>query len=125
MSGDKYYKGFEGEPQIVFQTQPDGMKLVVWNGYFETLLERMLDQGIPPQGILGTFVEQSGWYDKSPWEIKNINAAVQQFKMVRVEQLRDAHALELTADLQGLLGQLIAFLEETALKKQRVFIVYE
>lgn len=46
----KYYSGFEGEPELVLVNGEN--KLIIWIGYFEAILDALLETNVEKKGIL-------------------------------------------------------------------------
>ena len=79
MINEKYYKGFEGEVEIVLyyfaeDGEKNGWKL--WEGYFENLLSGCFGNEIKNTGLLDSYVTHEGFYDEKPWKIKDISTAI-------------------------------------------------
>ncbi|WP_375152356.1 hypothetical protein [Enterococcus mundtii] len=49
MIDNKFYEGFEGEAELSFIA--DGNKLIIWNGYFDTILDNLLDCNLEKRGF--------------------------------------------------------------------------
>lgn len=50
MINTKFYDGFEGEPELVLTDGEN--KLIIWYGYFETVLDSLLDNNLEKRGII-------------------------------------------------------------------------
>ncbi|MCE5170381.1 hypothetical protein LQV63_13780 [Paenibacillus profundus] len=128
---DSYYVGFEGEPELVFMYEniTERLELRVWNGYFETLLNFMIEQQVPIQnGILHEYYIHEGWYEESPWEIKNIKEAIQLFRSFDVIRLTEdgiKASENIVSMLPALTSDIITFLEQANDSGDRVFIIYD
>ncbi|KQO01104.1 hypothetical protein [Paenibacillus sp. Leaf72] len=127
---DSYYIGFEGEPEIVFMYESliGRHELRLWNGYFETFLDCLLEQ-VPVQNvILHEYYIHEGWYDESPWEIQDVEGALQLFKSFAVRELKEDEnraSENITAMLPLLSVDIITFLEQANESGSRVFIIYD
>ncbi|MFC0232621.1 hypothetical protein ACFFIF_01280 [Vagococcus entomophilus] len=49
MIDSRFYEGFEVESELSLVT--DNNKLVIWNGYFETILDNLLDCNVEKEGL--------------------------------------------------------------------------
>lgn len=78
MIDERFYKGFEGEAAVSFVT--DTTTLMIWDGYFETIMHNLLDSHIEKEGILKEFFNYEGWYEDSPWIIEDIPLTICQLK---------------------------------------------
>ncbi|TQR38694.1 hypothetical protein [Brevibacillus brevis] len=130
MINSSYYVGFEGEPELtlIYENLNDRYELRLWNGYFETLLDCMFEQVIDQSGILYEYSIYEGWYEESPWEIKNIKEAIQLFKSFDANKLtedRDKVSKNIISTLPALASDIVKFLEQAITNGNRVFIVYE
>ncbi|TCS96822.1 hypothetical protein [Hazenella coriacea] len=104
---DRYYKGFEGEPEIQFIYTLDNEKksiLKIWIGYFETIMDAMITGEGELTGLVYYYSLHEGWYDESPWQIPNSSEAIEHFSKVRIEDLEQ--------EVQQTLGDVIKVLPE-------------
>ncbi len=122
---DSFYKGFEGEASICLFTEDRNCSLKIWNGYFETLLDAMLDQNIAHRGMLENYCLQTGWYDEDPWELVDLKLAVTQFQQMDFKPMQQERRSELLSELPQVAEKIIAFLEEAMLKNQKVYMSYD
>lgn len=122
---DYYYKGFEGETPICISTEDNSCSLKMWNGYFEMLLEYMLNQNMDHHGILKEYILHEGWYDESPWGLINIKEAIIQFQQIDFKFMEQGEQSELSSILPELAKIIIDFLKEALLKKQKISIIYD
>ncbi|TKI56923.1 hypothetical protein E8L90_16430 [Brevibacillus antibioticus] len=130
MINSSYYVGFEGEPELtlIYENLNDRYELRLWNGYFETLLDCMFEQVTDQSGILYEYSIYEGWYEESPWEIKNIKEAIQLFKSFDATKLTEDRvkvSKNIIATLPALASDIVTFLEQAITNGNRVFIVYE
>ncbi|MCG7408432.1 hypothetical protein MH117_13460 [Paenibacillus sp. ACRRX] len=128
MINDSYYVGFEGEPEIIFMFENlnERYELKLWNGYFETLLDCMLAQ--VQSGILNEYYVYEGWYEESPWEITNIEEAIQLFKSLDANKLAEyggKASKNIISMLPALTCDIVTFLEQANDSGTRVYIIYE
>lgn len=127
---DTYYVGYEGQPEIsfFFESPREKNTLKMWNGYFETLLDLMTQFALSDEGILHEYCAHEGWYDESPWEIQNIDAAIRLFESFdlnkasgkQIEQVKS-----IVPDLSGVAHQMTTFLEKAKIKGCKVYIEYD
>lgn len=66
MLDERYYEGFEGEEQVTIWCDEDGM--VIWSGYFETILEGCWRSDFSHDGIVKCYHNRDGFFD-GVWEI--------------------------------------------------------
>ncbi|GAA0077317.1 hypothetical protein UT300005_16950 [Clostridium sp. CTA-5] len=105
MINDKYYAGFEGEPEILIyfkgkDKEKEGFS--IWIGYFEFLLGASISEKIKTGGILESYINCDGWYDESQWIIEDLQQAIfelEQFKIEKIES-KDNSIIETVCNLQ-------------------------
>lgn len=118
MIDSRFYEGFEGEAELSFIA--DDNKLVIWNGYFETILDNLLDCNVEKEGILKEYFDHEGWYDDSPWLINNISLTINQLKCFDIDKVSQS---SMKIGLEEVVKTIISFLEDNRLSK--VYIEYE
>lgn len=127
---NSYYVGFEGEPQLIFMFHHLHVRyeLQLWNGYFETLLDCLLDQVNEQSVILQEYCAYEGWYEESPWEIKNIKEAIQLFSSFDANEVTEdgvKASNNIISVLPTLTSDIITFLKQANDIESTVFIIYE
>ncbi|MCY7816190.1 hypothetical protein [Bacillus haynesii] len=88
MINTKFYDGFEGEPELVLTDGEN--KLIIWYGYFETVLDSLLDNNLEKRGIIKEYFNHEGWYDDSPWVIQDLRLTIAQMKSFDIHFLENA-----------------------------------
>lgn len=89
MVNDKYYVGFEGEPEIQFickKAKEDDV-IIIWEGYFDEIMRSMTPEEKGWTGLAYYYNMDLGWYEESPWIINDLYMALQQFNMINCEVL--------------------------------------
>lgn len=128
---DKYYIGFEGEPEIQFiYTLHNGKKsiLKIWIGYFETIMDAMITEEKELTGLVYYYSMHEGWYDESPWKIPNLNEAIEHFSKVKIENLEQEvqQTLEdVIKILPEIIKEIIIHLTKARDLQEIVYISYE
>lgn len=86
---DSYFAGFEGEPEIAFIYEKfnERQVLKIWTGYFDTMLDLMCHYEAYNDGILHEYYVHEGWYEKSPWELTDLDATIQLFKSFNLKSV--------------------------------------
>lgn len=118
MIDDRFYKGFEGEAAVSFVT--DTTTLMIWNGYFETIMHTLLDYPVEKKGILKEFFNYEGWYEDSPWIIEDISLTIHQLKLFECRK-GSREALEIASE--EVVTAILMFLEEN--QRNTVAIDYD
>ncbi|MEC2077034.1 hypothetical protein [Metabacillus fastidiosus] len=119
MLNSKYYKGFEGEPALVLDNGEN--KLIIWNGYFESILESLLETNLEKEGIIKEYFYHEGWYDDSPWALKDIQLTIKQLKNFDLSKVYQSDNIKNV--LPDLVQEIIQFLEYA--KNENVVITYD
>ncbi|OWR31281.1 hypothetical protein CDO73_07725 [Saccharibacillus sp. O23] len=125
-----YYLGFEGYPEIdlISKNNMDIKTLKLWVGYFETILDLMSQYEDIEGGILYEYYLHNGWYEESPWELKNLESAIQLFKDFNLEQI-DEKMLQESSSIVPILPKVACeiadFLEQALSSKSEVYICYD
>jgi hypothetical protein len=110
-----FYKGFEGEPEIRFIYQkPDSQDVLlkVWIGYFDLLMSVVHPTTNGWSGLSYFYHFDKGWFEESPWEIKDISSVIVEFRSMDVSVLdQDSlnvwnHILKMFQSAQSLGGKI-------------------
>lgn len=127
---DSYYSGFEGEPEIafVFENSDERHILKMWTGYFDTMLDLMCQYEPFNDGILHEYYAHEGWYEESPWELTNLNAAIQLFKSFNLQKVNE-NTIEASPNIVPTLpevaSEIAQFLEQAKSNESNAYIIYE
>lgn len=127
---DTYYAGFEGEPEIrlIYKDSDESYILKIWNGYFDTLLDCLVQIESAQSNILSEYYAHEGWYEESPWEVKNIRENLQLFTSFDINNLTEEEAKSLTNILPvipDLKNDIIILLERAVNGNGNVYIEYD
>lgn len=117
---DKYYKGFEGEPEIqIIHSFLDGRKeiLQIWSRYFDNIMNAIKPEPTGWIGLAYYYHLDKGWYDESPWKVEDVGSAIDQLKKI------DRTTLDITS--QEVLSAICKMFEEVQNVKDTIFISYE
>lgn len=115
----KYYEGFEGEPELVLVNEEN--KFIIWNGYFEAILDALLEINLEKEGIIKEYFNHEGWYDESPWAIKDIQLTIEQLKSFDLSKVKQSDNIKNV--LPDLVQEIIQFLENA--RNTNVVVVYD
>lgn len=79
---NEYYKGFEGEPEIQFicKKGDDSEILIMWEGYFDQIMRLIEPDADGWKGLAYYYNMCTGWYEESPWMVKDLHIALKQFE---------------------------------------------
>lgn len=87
-----YYTGFEGEPEIQFiliQGEKKLEKLSIWHGYFDEIVDKVEANQGRWKGLAYYYHLDKGWYEVSPWPMRNISYVLKQLKQVNEDKLSE------------------------------------
>ena len=89
MLDKRYYEGYEGEVKVWSEENGNQDGIVIWIGFFDTILEGCFSQEFQKNGIIECYFNQDGFYDNR-WEVIEqliffINIAVKNERIIYVE----------------------------------------
>ena len=96
---DKYYAGYEGEPEIqIINKSANNQKIVlrIWTGFFDNIMTAIEPQSTGWTSLAYYYNLDIGWYEESPWKIQNLGEAIQQLEGIDRSKLNkiDKEVLE-------------------------------
>ncbi|HDK7166200.1 TPA: hypothetical protein PTV44_000002 [Clostridium botulinum] len=127
MIDDKYYVGFEGEPEVVIYYKEKDMKkngMKIWIGYFQYLLDASISNTIENGGLVKNYMNQDGWYDESPWKIESLNEAIMELSQFNSESVKSKEK-SVVKKLPAIQKELITFLKNAKINNKSVYVNYE
>lgn len=80
---DKFYKGFEGEPEMVFSLLENGVlvqKFSIWHGYFSSIMRMIRPEEEGWTGLAYYYHLYIGWYVEEHWPVPNLAEAYEQLE---------------------------------------------
>ena len=119
---DKYYIGYEGEPeiQIIRRTvQGDVCVLRIWSGFFDEIMNAVEPEEKDWSSLAYYYNLYSGWYEESPWLLQDINAAVEQLKSIKEDKL------SVNRGSMNVLIEIIKVFEYAVIAGDSILIAYE
>lgn len=101
-----FYRGFEGENEILIKEYDNGQILAVlsvWSGYFDQIIKNLIPVSNMKEDVFSIYnSEKGGWYEELEWEIKNKREFMIQLNNVNKENL-DNECIEIINILLRLL----------------------
>lgn len=81
---DKFYVGFEGEPEIRFilESKEITNTLIIWEGFFDSIMQTIKPEDEGWSGLAYYYHMDTGWYDEDHWEVNDLKKALMQFNSV-------------------------------------------
>lgn len=117
---EKYYIGFEGEPEIIFSIMKEGNSeygFGVWSGYFDNIMQQVKPKDGKWTELAYYYHLEKGWYDESPWIINNLEESY--------EQLMEVEANKLEEEEKEILNMILNMLKDAINNNLKVFIEIE
>ncbi len=122
MLDKRYYEGYEGEGEVKVWSEENGNQdgIVIWIGFFDTILEGCFSQEFQKNGIIECYFNQDGFYDNR-WEMKYPNIVLEELKSFN-EKVLDKIDEEIIKESKEVIEQLIFFIN-IAVKNERIIYV--
>jgi hypothetical protein len=122
MLDKRYYEGYEGEGEVKVWSEENGNQdgIVIWIGFFDTILEGCFSQEFQKNGIIECYFNQDGFYDNR-WEMKYPNIVLKELKSFN-EKLLYKIDEEIIKESKEVIEQLIFFIN-IAIKNERIIYV--
>lgn len=100
-----------------------GNGIVIWNGFFYTILEGCFNSKFSPNGILECYFNQDGFYDDK-WEMKYPYIVLDELKRFneRVLNTRDEDIVKKSKEV---IEQLVSFINIAISNGRKIFIEYD
>ncbi|MFD1886472.1 hypothetical protein [Paenibacillus wenxiniae] len=102
-----FYSSYEGEPEIIFyfeNLEGEIVQLKAWMGYFDAIMAAIAATQNGWNGLSYYYHLDTGWFEKRPWRIPDLDDALQDIQNVDTTQL-DHKALLVYRNLYELLHQ--------------------
>lgn len=125
MINSEFYDGFEEEGQILIYDIVSGQKngILMWQGYFELLLDACWYPHFRPDGLISCYHYCNGFYDVPIWYMKDLKITIEELQGFHSENMK-TDSLDLRETVKKLRDALISFLETASLYKRNVYIEY-
>lgn len=120
MLDKRYYEGYEGEVKVWSEENGNQDGIVIWIGFFDTILEGCFSQEFQKNGIIECYFNQDGFYDNR-WEMKYPNIVLKELKSFN-EKLLYKIDEEIIKESKEVIEQLIFFIN-IAIKNERIIYV--
>lgn len=125
MLDKKYCEGYEGEEQIKIWCE-EGYEengLLVWNGFFNTILEGCFKPEFQKGGIIECYYNHDGFYDEK-WEMNFPHVVLDELKAFD-ENVLDTKNQGIIKIAKEIIEKLISFIDTAISKNAKVYIEYE
>lgn len=102
---EKYYKGFEGEAEIIFcleKPSSEKYEFGIWEGFFRRIIKKVQAKEGYWTGLAYYYHLDKGWYEESPWQVENLKEAYEQLAEINKDSLEyheEKEILEIILDM--------------------------
>ena len=121
MLDERYYEGFEGEGQVTIWCDEDGM--VIWSGYFETILEGCWRSDFSHDGIVKCYHNRDGFFD-GVWEMQYPHIVLDELDKFD-EKLLNTDSKGMIEKSKEVISQLVSFINGAIENKRRIYVEYD
>ena len=117
MLDTRYYEGYEGEGEVKVWSEENGNEdgIVIWIGFFNTILEGCFSSEFQKNGIIECYFNQDGFYDEK-WEMK-----LKRFN----EKLLDTRNEEIIKKSKEVVEQLVSFINMAVRNEKNIYVEYD
>lgn len=124
MLDKRYYEGYEGEGKVKIWSDGNGSEngMVVWNGFFNTILEGCFNSEFSQNGIIKCYYNQDGFYDNK-WEMRYPHIVLEELKKFN-EKLLDTKDEEIIKESKEVIEQLVFFISVAIKNETNIYVEY-
>lgn len=121
IENNKFYDGFEGEPQITFCLLENDItteKVGIWDGYFNEIMKMIKPKKEGWTGLAYYYHLYTGWYEEEEWFVPNVLEVYEQLMSINSDELKYEEEREINKLIINLFKKAID-------NKGRVYIIYD
>ena len=124
MLDKKYYEGYEGEGEVKIWSNGNDNEngMIVWIGYFNTILEGCFSSEFSPNGIIECYFNQDGFYDDK-WEMRYPHIVLEELNKFN-ERILDTKDNEIIKISKEIIEQLVFFINVAVKNKRNIYVEY-
>ena len=124
MLDKRYYEGYEGEGEVKIWSDENGSEngMVVWIGFFNTILEGCFNSEFSQNGIIKCYYNQDGFYDNK-WEMRYPHIVLEELKKFN-EKLLDTKDEEIIKESKEVIEQLVFFISVAIKNERNIYVEY-
>ena len=125
MLDKRYYEGYEGEGEVKVWSEENGNEdgIVIWIGFFDTILEGCFSSKFQKNGIVECYFHQDGFYDDK-WEMKYPCIVLEELKRFN-ENLLDTRDKEIINKSKEVIEQLVSFINMAVRNEKNIYVEYD
>ena len=104
---NKFYDGYEGEPEIQFIREfasGDRVILSIWDGFFDDIMCQFKASSSVWHGLAYYYHLGIGWENGEQWEISDILAVTKEFQILDTTKFRFPKTAEALSAINALLA---------------------
>lgn len=122
MLDKKYYEGYEGEGEIrIWSNKSDNEEgMIIWIGYFNTILEGCFNSEFQKNGIIECYFNHNGFYDDK-WEMRNPYIVLEELKMFD-ETLLSTKEEKIIKKTKEIIELLVIFINTSIKKNRNIYV---
>ena len=122
MLDKRYYEGYEGEGEVKVWSDENGNQngIVIWVGFFDTILEGCFNLEFHKNGIIECYFKQDGFYDDK-WEMKYPHIVLEELEGFN-ENLLNTRDKEIIKKSKEIIERLVSFIN-IAIRNERIIYV--
>lgn len=124
MLDKRYCEGYEGEGEVKVWVDDNGVEsgMVIWRGFFETILEGCFRTEFQKNGISECYYNQDGFYDDK-WEMRSPPIVLQEINHFD-ENLLKTENEEIIKKSKEVITLLISFINIAIEKNKKIYVEY-
>ncbi|MDE7254220.1 MAG: hypothetical protein K2O32_14945 [Acetatifactor sp.] len=124
MLDKRYYEGYEGEGEVKVWSDNNGVEngMIIWRGFFETILEGCFRTEFLKNGINECYYNQDGFYDNK-WEMQFPSIVLQEIKRFD-ENMVYTKSEEIINKSKEVIVQLTLFINSAIENGQKIYVEY-
>lgn len=117
---------YSGDGEYVIWIAETGEGMLIWVGYFDTIMEGCWAPNYSDKGMLCCWNELTGFDNEEVWEMKHFDVVLEELNAFDEENLRDENGditgKSLIDDSKKVLHRMIDLIQKAKKHKMRVFI---
>ena len=124
MLDKRYYEGYEGEGEVKVWRDDNGVEngMIIWRGFFETILEGCFKTEFSKNGISECYYNKDGFYDDK-WEMQYPAIVLQEIDKFD-ENLLNTENEEIIKKSKEIITLLISFINIAIENDQKIYVEY-
>ena len=125
MLDKKFYEGYEGDGEVKVWSEENGNEngIVIWIGFFDTILEGCFNSEFLQNGFIECYFNQDGFYDEK-WEMKYPHIVLEELKAFD-EKVLDTKNEEIIKKSKEVIEQLVLFINTAVENKKNIYVEYD